>query len=156
MSMQSTATTLIAVLVASGGLAANAAERRISKTELPAAVRKTADKQAGGARVLDYTTDKEDGQIEYEVEMLVNGHSKDVAIAPDGRVLEVEEQVNLNTVDPQVRSGLKNRAGNGQITKVESITKHGSIVAYEAQVRTAGRHSEIQVGPDGQPLDHEE
>lgn len=154
--MQSTATTLIAVLVASGGLSANAAERRISKTELPAAVRKTADEQAGGARVLDYTTDKEDGQIEYEVEMLVNGHSKDVAIAPDGRVLEVEEQVNLNTVDPQVRSGLKNRAGNGQITKVESITKHGSIVAYEAQVRTAGRHSEIQVGPDGQPLDHEE
>ncbi len=154
--MQSTTTTLIAVLVASGGLAANAAERRVSKTELPAAVRKTADEQASGARVLDYTTDKEDGQIEYEVEMLVNGHSKDVAIAPDGRVLEVEEQVNLNTVDPQVRSGLKNKAGNGQITKVESITKHGTIVAYEAQVRTAGRHSEIQVGPDGQPLDHEE
>jgi hypothetical protein len=63
---------------------------------------------------------------------------------------------NLNTVDLQVRSGLKNKAGNGQITKVESITKRGTIVAYEALLRTAGRHSEIQVGPDGQPLDHEE
>lgn len=25
-----------------------------------------------------------------------------------------------------------------------------------AQVNTAGKHSEVQVGPDGKPLDHEE
>ena len=30
------------------------------------------------------------------------------------------------------------------------------LVAYEAQVTTNGKRSEVQVGPDGKPLDHEE
>jgi hypothetical protein len=29
-------------------------------------------------------------------------------------------------------------------------------VAYEAQVMTGGKKSEVQVGPDGKPLNHEE
>jgi hypothetical protein len=40
--------------------------------------------------------------------------------------------------------------------KVESITKHDRLVAYEAKVLTGTKKSEIQVGPDGKPLDHEE
>jgi hypothetical protein len=39
---------------------------------------------------------------------------------------------------------------------VESITIHGKLVAYEAKVDTNGKRSEIQVSPDGKPLDHEE
>jgi hypothetical protein len=34
--------------------------------------------------------------------------------------------------------------------------KRGSLVAYEAQVQTSGKHSENQVGPAGEPLAHEE
>ena len=48
------------------------------------------------------------------------------------------------------------KAGSGKITKVESIRKHGAIVAYEAKVLTNGKRSEVQVAPDGKPLDHEE
>jgi hypothetical protein len=29
-------------------------------------------------------------------------------------------------------------------------------VAYEAKVSTNGKKSEVQVGPDGKPLEHEE
>jgi hypothetical protein len=39
---------------------------------------------------------------------------------------------------------------------VESLTKKGKLVAYEAKVNTGGKKSEVQVGPDGKPLDHEE
>jgi hypothetical protein len=51
---------------------------------------------------------------------------------------------------------LKAKAGAGKILKVESLTKHGKLVAYEAKVMTDGRKSEVQVGRDGKPLDHEE
>lgn len=44
----------------------------------------------------------------------------------------------------------------GTIQKVESISKHDSVVAYEAKVLTDGKKSEVQVGPDGKPLDHVE
>jgi uncharacterized membrane protein YkoI len=133
-----------------------AAEKKIAKSELPAAVQKTADEQSKGATVKGYNKETENGQLEYEVAMTVNGHSKDVSIAPDGRVLEVEEQVELSNLAATVQAGLKSKAGKGTITKVESLTKQGSVVAYEAQVNTNGKRSEIQVGPTGKPLNHEE
>ncbi len=133
-----------------------AAEKKITKSELPAAVQKAADEQSKGATVKGYSKEIEDGQLEYEVEMTVNGHSKNVSISPDGRVLEIEEQVELNTLPTAVQDGLKAKAGKGKITKVESLTKRGSIVAYEAQVMTNGKHTEVQVGPAGKPLSHEE
>lgn len=135
---------------------AAAQEKHIKKSDLPATVQKVADEQSKGATVRGYSQETEDGKLEYEVEMTVNGHGKDVSIDPDGNILEVEEQVDLGRLPASVREGLQQKAGSGKIGKVESITKHGSIVAYEAHVMTGMKKSEVQVGPDGKGLDHEE
>jgi hypothetical protein len=74
----------------------------------------------------------------------------------NGQIVEVEEQVAVDSLSPAVRDGLQAKAGKGKLVKVESLTKHGKLVAYEAQVVTDGKKSEVQVGPDGKPLDHEE
>lgn len=145
-----------AFCIAFCALHAAATEKSIPRDKLPAAVQRTADEQSKGALIRRYVMDDEAGQLEYEVEMTANGHSKDVTIAPDGTLLEVEEQVAMAQLPPAVAEGMKLKAGKGTITKVESLTKKGKIVAYEAQVVTSGKHSEIQVGPDGKPLDHEE
>jgi hypothetical protein len=86
------------------------------------------------------------------------GHMKDLTIDPQGNLLEVEEDVQSDTLPASVHGSLRAQAGKGRITKIESLMKHGKIVivAYEAQVATGKKHSEIQVGPDGQKLDHEE
>ena len=55
-----------------------------------------------------------------------------------------------------MRDGLEEKAAGAKIRKVESINKQGKIVAYEAQLERDGKKSEIQVGPNGKPLDHEE
>ncbi len=133
-----------------------AAEKKIARNQLPAAVQKTAEAQSAGATIHGYSQDREDGKLEYEVEMTFQGHSKDVTIAPDGDLLEVEEQVALDQLPTSVQTALLAKAGKGSITKVESIMKHGALVAYEAQVATGAKHSEIQVGPAGQKLVHEE
>lgn len=139
-------------------LAANARgqERQIKRSDLPTSVQITADEQSRGATVRGYTSETEEGKLEYEVEMMVNGHSKDISIDPAGNILEVEEQVALDKLPTKVQTALQKKAGNGKITKVETIIKHGTLVAYEAQVLTGGKKSEVQVGPDGKPLDHEE
>ena len=131
-------------------------EKHIKRSDLPAAVQKTADEQSKGATVRGYTKETEEGKLEYEVEMTVSGHTKDVSIDPAGNVLEVEEQVALEMLPAAVRDGLQQKAGNDKITKVETIIKHGTLVAYEAQVLTGGKKSEVQVRPDGKPLDHED
>ncbi len=135
---------------------ASSQEKKIKKSDLPAAVQKTADEQSKGATVKGYSTEVEDGKTLYEVELTVNGHSKDVSMSPEGSVVEVEEEVVLDSLPAEVRAGLQKKAGAGKITKVESLTKQGKLVAYEAQVRTNGKKSEVQVGPDGKPLAHPE
>jgi len=90
------------------------------------------------------------------VELFANGHSKDVTIAGDGSVLEVEEEVALEALPAAVREALQKKAGPGKITRVESITRHDVLVAYEAQVLTGKKRSEIQVGPEGKALTHPE
>ncbi len=135
---------------------ARAQEKKLKKSDLPAAVQKAADEQSKGATVKSYSSEMEDGKLQYELSLTVNGHGKDVAIAPDGTINEVEEEVVLAKLPAAVSDALKRKAGAGEIKKVESLTKHGTLVAYEAQVLTAGKKSEVQVGPDGKDLAHPE
>ncbi len=134
---------------------ASAQEKKIKRSDLPPAVEKTVAAQSAGATIRGFSTEKEKGQILYEVEMTVNGHSKDISMAADGSIVEIEEQVALDSLSPEVKAGLQAKAGKGKILKVESLTKKDKLVAYEAQVETNGKKSEVQVGPDGKPLDHE-
>ena len=135
---------------------ASAQEKKINRSDLPPAVEKTVAAQSAGATIRGFSTEKENGQTLYEVEMTFNGHSKDVSMTADGSVVEVEEQVALDSLSPEVKAGLLAKAGKGKILKVESLTKKDKLVAYEAKIETDGKKSEIQVGPDGKPLDHEE
>jgi hypothetical protein len=135
---------------------AAAQEKKVQRSELPAAVQRAADAQSAGATVRGYSTETHNGQVVYEVEMTVRGHGRDVTIGADGTVLEIEEQVALDSLPEAVRTGLRQLAGAGRITNVEALTKHGTLVAYEAHVRTGTKRSETQVGPDGKPLAHPE
>jgi hypothetical protein len=148
------------VAVAASGLllagSASAQEKKIKRSELPPAVEKTVAAQSQGATIRGFSTEKEKGQTLYEAEMTVNGHSKDISMTADGSIVEIEEQVALDSLSPEVQAGLQAKAGKGKILKVESLTKKDKLVAYEAKVDTNGKKSEVQVGPDGKPLDHEE
>jgi hypothetical protein len=144
------------LLVGLGGANAAAQDKPLKKSDLPAAVLKAAEEQGKGAVVRGYSSETKGGQLEYEIALTVHGRSRDVSVAADGSIIEIEQQVALDSVPAAVRAGLRVKAGAGQIAKVESITKHGTIVAYEAQLRTGTKRSEVQVGPDGKPLDHEE
>jgi hypothetical protein len=150
---------LVAALAAGGFLIAGSAcaqENKIKRSDLPPAVLKTVAAQSAGATIKDFSTEKENGQTMYEAEMTIHGHSKDILIATDGSIAEIEQQVEFDSLSPEVKAGLQTKAGKGKILKVESLTKKDKLVAYEAKVDTAGKKSEVQVGPDGKPLDHEE
>lgn len=148
----------ILALVLTCAMASQAAtrERRLKRGDLPPPVQKTADQESQGASVRGYSSEKNGDQLEYEVAMTVRGHNRDVTISADGSVVEVEEEIALDSLPAPVRARLLQLAGSGKIINVESLTKHGALVAYEAHVRTGAKRSEIQVGPDGKPLAHPE
>jgi hypothetical protein len=137
-------------------MAAQDGEKKITRSDLPPAVQKTVDAQSQGAIIRGYSKEVENGKAMYEAELRVNGRSKDISIDRNGKVVEIEEEVPFDSLSEGVQRGLKAKAGKGKLGKVESLTKRGKLVAYEAQVVTGKRKSEVQVGPEGKPLAHEE
>ena len=152
-STRSLAIAAISVLLPALGMAQ---EKKIQRSDLPPAVEKTVAEQSKGATIRGFSQEQEKGQTFYEAELMINGHSKDVLMDGAGAVVEVEEQVVFESLPAEVQAGLQAKAGGGKIGKVESLTKKDNLVAYEAKVVKDGKKAEIQVGPDGKPLDHEE
>jgi len=69
-----------------------------------------------------------------------------------GNVVEVEEQVSMDSLPATVQEALKQAAGAGTIGIIESITKNGTLVSYEAHVKHGKKRSEIKVGPNGETM----
>ena len=152
-----------AALMAGGVLAASPAarqeeskekggesERSVRMKDLPAAVQQTVREQSRGARIRGLSVETEKGVTNYEVELKVDGHTRDVLIDPSGAVVAVEEEVTLASLPAAARTAIERNAGRGRILLVESISKGGVVEAYEAHVRRGRKTVEIKVGPDGQ------
>jgi len=92
----------------------------------------------------------------YEAELVVNGHSKDVLIDASGAVVEVEEEVALDSLSADVKAGTSGQGRQRQNSKVESLTKKGNWWRTKQKWTATGKSPKIQVGPDGKPLGHEE
>lgn len=153
--LRTTSIAILAGLFIAGTCSAQ--EKKINRSDLPPAVEKAVAEVSKGATIKGFSEETDKGKTTYEVEMMLNGHTKDVELDPSGAIVEIEEQVAMDSLPANVRAGLAAKAAGGKILKVETLTKGGKLVAYEAKVQSgAGKKSEIQVAPDGKPLDHEE
>jgi len=131
---------------------AQAQERKLKRAQLPAAVEKTVAEQSQGATIVGFATEVENGRRLYEAELKVNGLGKDILMDKNGNIVEVEAEVPMDSLPSAVQEGLKKVSGTRTIVKVESLTKNGTLVAYEAVVKAGAKRSEIQVGPNGAKL----
>jgi uncharacterized membrane protein YkoI len=137
-------------------LTASAQEKKIERSTLPPAVEKAVQAETKGATIKGFAEEREHGKTFYEVETVVDGHTRDILFHTDGTVAEIEEEVALESLPANVQTGLKKKAGGVSIDKVESLTKKDKLVAYEGSIRRNGKAAEIQVGPEGKNLSREE
>ena len=134
----------------------NAQEHKIQRSALPAAVEKSLQANLKGATIKGFATEVEGGKKVYEAETVLNGHTRDLQFTVDGSLNEIEEEVAMEALPASVQHGLKAKAGAAKITKVESLTKKDKLVAYEAATLRGSKKGEVQVGPNGESLKHEE
>lgn len=133
---------------------AGAQEHAVKLAALPAAVQATVKAQvAQGATVRNLVEDRENGKLEYEAELTVNGRHRDLSMDASGTVLEAEDAVALADVPAAARAAF---AIHGKVVSVEAVSQRGALVAYEAVVRQAnGKRREVRVTPDGKPAPEE-
>jgi uncharacterized membrane protein YkoI len=129
-------------------VAASPSERPVKLRDLPAAVQKTVQEQTKGAQLKGLSKEDERGKTFYEAETMRNGKSRDILIDPAGAVVEVEEEIGLDSLPVPAKAAIEHRAERGKILKVESVTSAGAV-HYEATINKGGKKSEIAVNADG-------
>src|SRR6202171_6272754 len=97
---------LVVIGLATGSVAV-AQEKKIKREQLPPAVEKTVARESQGATINGFATEIEDGKRLYEVELTVDGHSKDISMDKDGNIVEVEAEVAMDSLPAAVQEGLR-------------------------------------------------
>jgi hypothetical protein len=143
---------IAAVLALPIAAIASAQAKKVQQSDLPDAVRATADKESAQGKVSGYWQRDQDGNTTYEVDLVVDGHARGVLINPEGAVVAVQDEVPFEKLDPGVQSGIKGQAGDGKVSKVFSITQNGEVKRYVAIVEKGDKKTTVQVGPDGGPV----
>ncbi len=126
-------------------------ETKVKMKDLPPAVQRAVAEQSKGATLKGLAKEVEDGKTFYEAELKVNGRTRDVSFDETGKVVSVEQEIPIDSIPAAAREAIKKQAGAGKIKLVEQVTK-GSLVYYEAHVKTGGKESEIEVKADGSPV----
>ncbi|HEY2797523.1 MAG TPA: hypothetical protein VGK26_06505 [Thermoanaerobaculia bacterium] len=126
-------------------------EQKIRKSDLPEAVAATADRESAGATVKEYAKAVEKGQAVYAMDVVADGHAKEILIGGDGNVVAVREEVPFAQLPAEIQAGLKQQAGSGRIDHVVAISKNTAVTGYEARISAKGKTSHIQLGVDGKP-----
>src|SRR5438045_1035385 len=126
-----------------------ASPSHVDLSKLPPAVRATIDAETKNATVKHVSKETEKGKVQYEVETTVNGKSRDFLVDPSGKLLEVEEGIELSAAPAAVQEALKAR---GKTLKLETVQRNGTRT-YEAQVQgKSGKKSSVALDAQGKPI----
>ncbi len=126
---------------------AQAEEKKIKQSNLPPAVQKTAGEQSAGATVTGYTSDKVEGSMVYQMDLLVDGLGRGIVMNQEGTVLSVEQEMAWKDLPAEVQKDFTNVQGKGKFGAVSSISQEGKIVAYDAVLVTWGQRAHVRVKP---------
>lgn len=82
------------------------------------------------ATITNVSTEKEDGEIRYEVESVDGAMARDLIYRADGTVVEMEEGLAETDLPQPVRDAVAAKYPKGRILKAERLA-HGTTVSYE-------------------------
>ena len=125
-----------------------AAEKKISESKLPAAVQKTAAERSSGATVTGYTSDKIDGTMVYQMDLVADGKTRAIVMDADGNVTAVEQEVAWNDLPEDIQKTFSTASQKGKLGAVSTVSTDNTVVAYEADLIIKGERSRVRVKPN--------
>ncbi len=134
-------------------------EQKISEKEVPAAVLKAFKAAYPTAKPVGYTREKENGQNVYEIEFKDSGKKFDAIYTPEGKLLILEQEINMKELPEIVLNQLKKEFKSFEVEIVEKISKD-NLIYYELVVEIIEekqeKEYEILFDADGKLLEREE
>jgi hypothetical protein len=124
-------------------------EKRVAKKDVPAPVLAAFAKAYPKATVKGYAKESEKGQTMYEVESMEGRTHRDVSYSPEGKLLVLEESMDVKDVPAPVQQALDKKFPKAKVRLVEKVTEGGSV-GYEFKLTTAaGKKKEVKFDASG-------
>ena len=156
---------LVLLTVSIGGLAC--AEKEVSLSQVPPAVKAAIEEQATGGKILEIEQDMEDGQMIYEAIILKNSKKMEFEFSSTGQLITDEEsedeegeesgseqEIRLNDAPAAVQAAIKKAAGSNPILKIEQETEEG-VSTYEADYDVEGVKYSVKCAASGDVMEME-
>jgi uncharacterized membrane protein YkoI len=138
------------VLVTAVAFSGIGAAESLQMKDLPAAVQKTVQDTLKGGEIKNISKEVEKGVTEYEIETMLNGKHRDFNVDAKGKLLVVEEEVDIASIPAPAKAAIEKKVAGGKVTMVESVTKPDGSTSYEASFTSkAGKKGSIVVKADG-------
>lgn len=129
-----------------------AQEKKVAKNEVPAPVLAAFAKAFPKAQAIGYAQEKEDGKTLYEVESKEGTIHRDVTFEPDGKLVVVEESIEVKDLPAAVRATLGKE--KGKCALAEKLIR-GEAVEYEFHMRDGKNEFEVVIDATGKVLKRE-
>jgi putative PepSY-like beta-lactamase-inhibitor len=132
-----TRSTVVIVLVVAGLSGA------VQAADCPAPVKAAIEKAFPKSTISSCKAEKEHGHDQFEVVLAKqDGGKAEVDVAPDGKILVVEEPVALDKVPAAVMKAFAAKYPKAKATGAEKETPTGGKASYELQFETGGKKHE--------------
>lgn len=125
------------------------AERTLRKGDVPAAVLSAFSKAWPAATIVAFAEETKDGRAYFEIESRDGKVARDVLLAPDGSIVEVEEVVPVAALPAAVVEAARALGKRVVIRKAERVTR-GKVVTYSLEL-TGTKEREVAFDPAGAP-----
>ena len=124
-------------------------EGKVPLDKLPKAVTDAVKAKFEGCELVGASKEKEDGKEVFEVVIKHKGHSMEVTLTPEGKLVSVEKEIAAKDLPKAVSEALDAKYPKATIKKVEEETK-GDKVTYEVLLVTAAKKKlEVVFDPKG-------
>jgi len=122
--------------------------------QTPSLVQQTVRRLWGTLEISDLSKTFEDGEVAYELEAEKDGKQHSLTIAPDGRLVAREDELDLALVPAVVQQTVKGQIGTGELVRIARATNEVRV-SFEVEARKDGKNLEFSVDPAGKLLEDE-
>lgn len=131
-------------------------EEKVPIDRVPKAVLDAVKAKFPAAELKGAAKEAEDGKTVYEITLKNRGQNIDVALRPDGTILEIEKQIDPKTLPKTVAAALEAKYPKATMKKAEEITVK-ERVSYEVVLVTAEKKAiEVKLDSNGKVVETEE
>jgi len=140
----------VVVLIVPAIRAEDEKEEKVPLDKLPKAVVEAVKAKFSGATLVSAEKEKEDGKTVFEVNLKHKGHTIEVTVTPEGKIVSVEKTIKENELPEAVADALKKKYPKATVKKIEELSNGDKVTGYEVLLVTAGKKTvEVVFDPSG-------